>query len=357
MREHIRLGRVAGVDVGLNYSVLAIFLLITLGLATGRFPALFPDQAQVSYWVAGLAAGMLFFVSLLTHEVSHAVVARHFGLEVDTITLWLFGGVANLEGEAPDPAAELRIAGVGPLVSLVLAGAFWIVAVGLAAAGLPGLVADVSVWLAVINLMLAVFNVMPAAPLDGGRILRAFLWRRRGDRTSAAITAARAGRGFGWFVVGPRHRPAALRRLRRPVADAHRLVPDDGGGGGGAARPDPARARRRPGRRRDVAPADDRAGVAPDRPVRRRLRVPEPLLDVPTHRGRRSPGGARDAAADQGRTRRGARDDDPPGRGVRTADHAAADDDPSPGGRLASGGHPFEELCGSSAYPSSTCSS
>lgn len=202
MREHIRLGRVAGVDVGLNYSVLAIFLLITLGLATGRFPALFPDQAQVSYWVAGLAAGMLFFVSLLTHEVSHAVVARHFGLEVDSITLWLFGGVAKLKGEAPDPAAELRIAGVGPLVSLVLAGAFWIVAVGLAAAGLPGLVADVFVWLAVINLMLAVFNVMPAAPLDGGRILRAFLWRRRGDRTSAAITAARAGRGFGWFVVG-----------------------------------------------------------------------------------------------------------------------------------------------------------
>jgi Zn-dependent protease/CBS domain-containing protein len=202
MREHVRLGQIAGVDVGMNWSVLAIFLLITLGLATGRFPQLFPDQGPVAYGVAGFAAGVVFFASLLAHEVSHAVVAQRNGLEVEGITLWLFGGVARLQGEARSPGAELRIAGVGPLVSLVLAGAFWLLALGLNAIGLPGLVVDVFVWLAVINLVLAVFNLIPAAPLDGGRLLRAWLWQRRGDRTSAAITASRAGRGFGWFLVG-----------------------------------------------------------------------------------------------------------------------------------------------------------
>lgn len=201
MREHLRLGRVAGVAVGINWSVLAIFLLITFGLAAGRFPSRFPDLDLVAYVVAGIAAGVFFFLSLLAHEVSHAIVAQRNGIAVEGITLWLFGGVARMESEASDPAAELQIAGVGPLVSLVLSGVFYIVAVVSGVTGLPGLVEDVFVWLAAINLALAVFNLVPAAPLDGGRILRAILWRWRSDRTSAAITAARAGRGFGWFLV------------------------------------------------------------------------------------------------------------------------------------------------------------
>ena len=201
MREHIRLGRIAGVSVGINLSVLAIFVLITFGLAAGRFPAAFPGLGQGAYLIAGLVAGIVFFVSLLAHEVSHAVVAQRNGMEVEGITLWLFGGVARLQGEARDPGAELRIAGVGPLVSLVLAGAFFVVVMVLAAAGVSGLVVDVFAWLGMINLVLAVFNLVPAAPLDGGRILRALLWRWRGDRTAAAITASRAGRGFGWLLV------------------------------------------------------------------------------------------------------------------------------------------------------------
>lgn len=201
MREHIRLGHVAGVSVGINWSVLAIFLLITFGLAAGRFPAAFPGLDQTAYLVAGLVAGVVFFLSLLAHEVSHAIVAQRNGLEVEGITLWLFGGVARLQGEARDPGAELRIAGVGPLVSLVLSGVFFLVVAILRAAGASGLVVDVFAWLGMINLVLAVFNLVPAAPLDGGRILRAILWRWRGDRTAAAIIASRAGRGFGWFLV------------------------------------------------------------------------------------------------------------------------------------------------------------
>src|SRR5690606_17685310 len=119
---------------------------------------------------------------------------------VEGITLWMFGGVARLHGEAADPGADLRIAGVGPLVSLVLAGLFGAIGLALDAVA-EGLVVGIFWWLALINLILAVFNMMPAAPLDGGRVLRSFLWRRGGDRYEASMTAARAGRGFGWFLV------------------------------------------------------------------------------------------------------------------------------------------------------------
>lgn len=201
MREHVRLGRVAGIDVGINWSVLAIFLLITFGLAAGRFPLLVPGLDPVAYIIAGLAAGAVFLLSLLAHELSHAVVAQRNGVGVDGITLWLFGGVARLRSDAPDPGAELRISVVGPLVSLGLSALFFVLAIALAATPTPELVVDVFVWLSLINLVLAIFNLVPAAPLDGGRILRALLWQRRGDRTSAAITASRAGKAFGWFLV------------------------------------------------------------------------------------------------------------------------------------------------------------
>jgi Zn-dependent protease/CBS domain-containing protein len=201
MTESFSLGRLAGVRVGVNWSVLVIFTLIVLGLSAGRFPALHPGEEEVAYVVAGLVAGVMFFGSLLAHELAHAVVARRNGIEVDGITLWLFGGVAKLNGEPADPGADLRIAGVGPLVSVILAIVFAVVAAGLDALGLPGLVVGVVVWLAVINAVLAVFNLVPAAPLDGGRILRSLLWWRSGDRARAAIGAARSGRVFGWLLI------------------------------------------------------------------------------------------------------------------------------------------------------------
>jgi Zn-dependent protease/CBS domain-containing protein len=201
MNQTLRLGRIGGVPVGVNWSVLVIFGLLAWELAALEFPARYGGGSHPTYWVAALVAAVLFFVSLLAHELAHAVVARHNGIGVRSITLWLFGGVAQLEGDALDPGADFRIAAVGPATSLVLAGVFAATEAIGAAAGVHGLALGVPAWLAWINLLLAVFNVIPAAPLDGGRILRAGLWHWNHDRDRAAILAARVGRVFGFILV------------------------------------------------------------------------------------------------------------------------------------------------------------
>jgi Zn-dependent protease len=204
MRQSIRIGRVAGVDVGMSWSVLVIFGLLTWELATVVFPPASPFGGSVGgarYWVAGALAALTFFLSLLAHEVSHAVVARRNGVGVRSITLWLFGGVAQLEGEAHTAGADFRIAAVGPATSIAAAGLFAGVQAVTVAAGGGGLPVDVLSWLWKINLLLAAFNLIPAAPLDGGRILRSGLWRHWGDRGRASVAAARAGRGFGVVLV------------------------------------------------------------------------------------------------------------------------------------------------------------
>jgi Zn-dependent protease/CBS domain-containing protein len=196
-----RLGRVAGVPVSVNWSVLVIFLLLAGGLSAGQFPRAYPGQPVWAYAVAGVAAAVVFFLGLLAHEVSHALLAMRNGVSVRGITLWMFGGVAELEGEAPSPGAELRIAGIGPLVSLVTGVVFTAVAAVIRLAGHQGLVVGAFVWLGGINLALAIFNVLPAAPLDGGRLLRAALWKWRGDRAWAVVMSARAGRVLGWVLI------------------------------------------------------------------------------------------------------------------------------------------------------------
>ncbi|MEU9760727.1 site-2 protease family protein [Streptomyces sp. NPDC047987] len=201
MRATLALGRIAGVRIGVHWSVLFIFVIIAFGLAQGRFPRTYPGHAPVVYWAAGLSAALVFLASLLAHELAHAVVARRNGVAVDDIVLWLLGGVARLKSEASSPAAELRIAGVGPLVSLLLGGLFVLGAWLLTLVSAPGLLIEVAAWLAGINLLLAVFNALPAAPLDGGRLLRAFLWWRTGDRLRATAGATAAGRVLGWLLA------------------------------------------------------------------------------------------------------------------------------------------------------------
>lgn len=201
IRESIRLGRIFGVRVGLNLSVLVILGILVVGLATGQFPTVYPGRSTVAYVLAALAASLLFFVSLLAHEIAHAVVAQRNGIAVEGITLWLFGGVAQLKGEPASPGADFRIAVVGPLASLAVAIVSGLTSAILDVAGVSDLVVGVFAYLAVVNVMLAVFNLIPAAPLDGGRVLRAGLWAWRGDRVRAAITAARAGRIFGYVLV------------------------------------------------------------------------------------------------------------------------------------------------------------
>ena len=202
MNENIRLGRIAGVPVGINWSILVIFWLLSWELAVLVLPGDHPHQSAAVYWVAGIATTILFFVSLLAHEVSHAVVAKHNGIGVRRITLWLFGGVSELESEALTPGADFRIAVVGPITSFILAGVY-----GGARLLVPGSGGTAAVlaaalgWLAWINLLLGGFNLIPAAPLDGGRVLRAALWQRSGDRVRAAAAAARTGQGFGYLLI------------------------------------------------------------------------------------------------------------------------------------------------------------
>lgn len=202
MRETLSLGRIAGVKVGIHWSALAIVVLIVAGLASGQLPDEYPGRSAAEYVAAALVAAVLFLGSLLAHELAHAIVARRSGVQVHSIVLWLLGGVAQLDGEPRTPGADFRIAVVGPLTSLGLGAVFGAIAAAAMALDAGRLAVGVLGYLAGTNVLLAVFNLIPAAPLDGGRVLRAALWRRRGDRESAAVTAARAGRVVGFGLVG-----------------------------------------------------------------------------------------------------------------------------------------------------------
>lgn len=198
--ETFPLGRVGGVRVGANWTVALTFGLIAVVLAAGQFPERFPDLPRWSHVLAGTSAAMLFVSSLLVHEIAHALVARRYGVPVERITLWLFGGLGRASGAA-DPDVDLRVSCVGPIVSVGLAVAFWTLTAGATAAEAPGIVIAVLAWLAAMNLLLAVFNLAPAAPLDGGRVLRSLVWRRTGDRRHATQIAYRAGQVFGLALV------------------------------------------------------------------------------------------------------------------------------------------------------------
>jgi Zn-dependent protease/CBS domain-containing protein len=200
--ESIRLGKIAGVRVGLHWSVLGIVVLLVFLLAGGLLPAQFPGEATAAYVVAALVATLLFVLSLLAHEVGHAVVAQRNHIEVEGITLWLLGGVARLRGESSNAAMDFRIAAIGPFISFVLGVGFLVAAWASTEAGAPDLLNGVLGYIGTINILLAVFNLVPAAPLDGGRILRAVLWAWRGDRHQAQIWSARAGRVFGLLLIG-----------------------------------------------------------------------------------------------------------------------------------------------------------
>ena len=201
MRATFSLGRISGIRIGVNWSVLVIVALLAYGLAAGEFPAAAPRRPVAEYVVAGLVTAVAYMASLLAHELAHSLVARRNGLQVEDITLWLLGGVSRLQGEVADPGAEIRVAGVGPLVSLVLGVAFLLVAWLVHMSGAAGLVVAALAWLGGINVILAVFNVIPAAPLDGGRLLRAVLWQITKDRYKSEIWSARSGQVFGWALV------------------------------------------------------------------------------------------------------------------------------------------------------------
>jgi len=195
---NISLGRLGGVEVRINWSWLVIFALIVWSLAAGVFPSQNPGLSDGVHLAMAIVAALLFFASLLLHELGHAWQARREGMEIDGITLWLFGGVSQFKTRFSSAGAEFRIAVAGPLVSLGLGVGF----VLLALAGLPSAVDGVVAWLGYINLSLFAFNMIPALPLDGGRVLRAALWQARGDLAWATQVAARIGQGFAYLFIG-----------------------------------------------------------------------------------------------------------------------------------------------------------
>jgi Zn-dependent protease len=193
--------RIAGIRVVIDPSWLLIFALISWSLAVGYFPAASPELSGTGVWILSVAAALLLFASVLVHELSHAVLARRAGIQVPRIRLFLFGGVSEMASEPSGPGAEFRIAVAGPLTSLGLAVLFWIAAQSGLLRAVPGGPALLD-YLASINAALGIFNLLPGFPLDGGRILRAWLWARRGDIVSATRTAGRSGSLVGYGLMG-----------------------------------------------------------------------------------------------------------------------------------------------------------
>ena len=198
----IKLFRLAGFDVNLDMSWVFIALLISWTLATGYFPELYPGFENATYWSMGVIGAAGLFLSIVLHELSHSVVARRYGIPISGITLFIFGGVAQMEREPPTARAEFMMAIAGPLASLGLSLFFYICTALAVAAGAAAPISGVLTYLALINLIVAVFNMVPAFPLDGGRVYRAWLWGRMGDMVAATRRAALAGQIFGLMLIG-----------------------------------------------------------------------------------------------------------------------------------------------------------
>jgi Zn-dependent protease/CBS domain-containing protein len=197
----IPLFRLAGFQVGIDWSWLILAVLITWTLSVGVFPYYYPDLAPAIYWSMGVVAALGLFASIVLHELGHALVARRHGLPIRGITLFIFGGVAEMEGEPERPAVEFRVAIAGPIASFLVGLVCWLLLQAIAAAGAGVPVVGVLAYLASINVILAVFNLVPAFPLDGGRILRSALWAWKGSLRWATRIASAIGGGFGIALI------------------------------------------------------------------------------------------------------------------------------------------------------------
>src|SRR5438270_4865593 len=197
-RHTIPLGRIFGITVDVDYSWFLVFGLLTWMLAVSYFPSEFKNWNTAEYWFVGSLTAVLFFASVLTHELGHSLVAMHYKIQVPRITLFIFGGVSQIAGEPPSAGAEFWISVAGPIVSFALAALFRL---------LEPLVTSISPllatakYLALINGMLAIFNLIPGFPLDGGRILRSIIWYFKGDLISSSRIAAGIGSGFSFLLT------------------------------------------------------------------------------------------------------------------------------------------------------------
>ena len=197
-RHNVPLGKILGIPIGLDYSWFVIFALLTWMLAHSYFPGEFKDWPPLLYWFMGGVTAVMLFVSVLLHELGHSVVALRYKIPVRSITLFLFGGVAQIGAEPPSAIAEFLIASAGPLVSLILAVLFY--AAQPLVDGIEPLL-GLAKYLAYINLALVLFNLIPGYPLDGGRVFRAIVWAITGNMRRATLIAANVGRLFAFLFI------------------------------------------------------------------------------------------------------------------------------------------------------------
>jgi Zn-dependent protease/CBS domain-containing protein len=213
-RSGLKIARIAGIEVRLDWSLSVIFVLLAVNLGGGVFPAQHPQWGAGLCWATAIAAALLFLASVLAHELAHAVVGRRYGLPIERITLFVFGGRTELRSEPKSPKTELAMAVVGPLASLLIGGGALLVAYLLAPLPSPkssadavrffrgiGPVTTLLFWLGPLNVILAIFNLLPGFPLDGGRMLRALLWRATGDLERATRWASGVGRGLATLLM------------------------------------------------------------------------------------------------------------------------------------------------------------
>jgi Zn-dependent protease/CBS domain-containing protein len=199
MKGSIRIARIAGIDIGIHYSWILIFVLITWSLAVGYFPIEDPGWQPWLYWATSIVAAVLLFISVLLHELAHSLVAKSRGVAVKSITLFLLGGVSNLESEPEKPGTEFAVAIVGPLTSVLIAAVFWAADYFNLIPGGAG--KAIARYLVTINVLLAAFNILPGFPLDGGRVLRSIIWGATNDLKKATNIAATVGQVFGWMMI------------------------------------------------------------------------------------------------------------------------------------------------------------
>jgi len=201
VKGSLRIGRILGIPILINYTWFAIFVFMIITLALYYFPHYYPSWGQATYWGLGIATSLLFFASLVVHELAHSIVCIRNGIPVKSITLFIFGGVARISREAPRPTAELVMAMAGPLASVAIAaffgGIWWLTRNTIEP------VAAMASYLGLINAILAAFNMIPGYPLDGGRVFRSVMWWTIGNYKKATYIASLTGRGIGYlFIVG-----------------------------------------------------------------------------------------------------------------------------------------------------------
>jgi len=203
MKPTFQLGRIGGIAIGIHYSLFLAAILIAWSLAVSFFPYYFPEWSKTQYWSIGVVAAILLFASVLIHELAHSFVAIARGHEITGITLFIFGGVSNIKAMDETARDEFVISVVGPITSAILGGislAIWMAARA-ADASLSGPLAGLFLYLALVNLLLAAFNILPGFPLDGGRVFRSIVWMITGNVVRATDIAATVGSFFGWALI------------------------------------------------------------------------------------------------------------------------------------------------------------